>query len=1082
MSRNYLFSCLLMMLLLAPGQGFPQEPLKFGTTKLKTHVLEFKKIKCKLTPKVTFDTNNRNSLNIILTAEWIDKNGSVAKGAGHVLYMVENPSDFIVKNKTNLQIPNPGIESLFRIQKPPKFSENDSKVSYIPFKDGYNGFQSESEPIILLINGAENNIIAASFYFAYIFIEGAKKNLIDADLERSWTFTIPSKPLPGSGCDSKVIAYDNRINSIHKKYLALGIETTLNKTGVQTTELESKSKECAAWLESARKLNDSITNDPGLTSCQDEKNSILNSLKSIAGTARSDEQLIAQKIVESKNKAGTKTGKSGTKTETGAQETGKAKTEPAVASSTGEELNALTARYHGIYKELSSDFAQLNIMINDGRSSIQSRLDNNSKRISAVQVMIENEAQLTPDSKKQLSQELNISKSDNQDSYDANQALLGQVREFKARIEREKSYCESDFLRLDKKTMPAEGKKIEADLDGLFDQASSLELNLDLLGTGIYGQNSDLSRLIIKIQGDEEMSAIMGQFDTSFSDLISKLSLLKIKVKDTRDNFEANKFSKRYYKRSKEKLLSRVDEINSGYSSLMRTYDSLVSIKASSFKKFDFDPLITSQQEFEKAEAGFGSRVDTLRKTINEWPAMAFPYIKVILSIVIICILVFGLFIYYRALRKKKILKTIIKPAGKGAKNIIKIQNSDADKSNRGIGFLSELQASNGNFFELDLSLEWDDTEVTRVYFERSCIIKTYRFFEDSIHSTGGQATANETGGFLIGQWNHDPEKPEKYIVSLEDFIEPGDDASFSKYQLNFGAKIGVKLQSVLDNHRQKTGRDFVLTSWFHSHPGLKIFLSDYDLAVQEDFAGAHNKHKMIALVLDPYTPSWDLGIFSYQQNGKMNNAAESKKFFSFDSMYRWAINPQPQVTPHVEPLSQSAPPPRPIPQTDNYFSYTVTGIFPESPVRKVYFSIPGIIELKRFIEDSKLSQGPDDIFAHLAGDKFTQSPAVTDVIIDNLSLNDREPHKNGKNDKEIVGQIVCLSGQDDAYIEKLQKWMHDKVAFTNPTNIILLVTPDKNSLLVFPNAYYKEIPGSVRESAAHIFITELIDWTRKRK
>jgi hypothetical protein len=1086
MKRSYLFFSFLIMLFLLPGKSFQQEVLKSGTTRLQPKTLELTDdLKCTITPEIGFDTNNRHELSIKLNAYWYDKNKVAVDDPDNVLFIIENPGLFRNDNKGKLTFQGSSDKDMLN-QKKPLISENSKTLNYDPIPNGYAGFNGQSMEFILKIDGSENNIFKANFSFAYCQVKGTKKVFWAANKLLSWNFSIPGKPKAGNECEAKVNIYNNRINSLNSKYESFAISNLLSRQDALAADVDNKYNECNAWLETAGNLNDSIINDPNLDNCQKDRNSLLNSLKITTGIAESDAKLLSQKVAEAKKKP--VTNKEATKTEPVPvrQEDEKPKTGPAKAGEAGEGIKALTERYQASCNDLSAEFAQLNARINAERSSIQSRLNNNAKRILEIKVMTEKKAQLSPGSQKQMLQELDTSKSENQNNYNANQSLLVEVREFKARIESEKSLSESDFLRLEKKEMPAEGKKIQETFEWLFEKASILESDLELVNKEIGKQNTDLSGLIIMLQGNEEMSATISHFNDSFIDLLSKLSLLQVRIKATGDDFEAKRFSKLYFKWSKDKLLARVDEISQGYFTLIQSYDSLVSSKEIAFKKYDFVQIINSQQEFEKAEAGFGSRIETLKKTISAWDAMPFPYIKAILAIVIITILAFGLYIYFRALRKKKILQSIIKPAAKAQPNIIKIQNADADKPARGIGFLHELQTSGGNYLELDLSMEWDDSAVTKLYFERSCIIKTYRFFEDSIHSTGGETSANETGGYLIGQWDHDPSGNETYIVSLEDFIEPGDDASFSKYQLNFGAKIGVKLQSVLDNDRKKSGRDFVLTAWFHSHPGLKIFLSDYDLTVQEDFAGISNKLKMIALVLDPYTPAWDLGIFSYKINGQMNNASDSKKFFSFDSMYRWALNPQalPQThsQPRVQPILRTVPPLKSMPPVENYFSYNMTGIFPGSPVRKVYFSIPSIIELKRFIEDSRIYQGSGEVFALLAGDKYTHSPGVTDLLIENLILEDARNHTKDIAEKEVAGLIACLSGQDEEYIKKFQDWLHSKVDTGNQTDLILLINPDKNSLLAFPLADISHISVSIRESTVHIFLSELVEWTRKRK
>ncbi len=50
---------------------------------------------------------------------------------------------------------------------------------------------------------------------------------------------------------------------------------------------------------------------------------------------------------------------------------------------------------------------------------------------------------------------------------------------------------------------------------------------------------------------------------------------------------------------------------------------------------------------------------------------------------------------------------------------------------------LNEVRKKAGNdYMEIDLTYEWDVSAVRKLYFKRDCIIKTYRFFEDSVKST----------------------------------------------------------------------------------------------------------------------------------------------------------------------------------------------------------------------------------------------------------------------------------------------------------------------------------------------------------
>ena len=353
------------------------------------------------------------------------------------------------------------------------------------------------------------------------------------------------------------------------------------------------------------------------------------------------------------------------------------------------------------------------------------------------------------------------------------------------------------------------------------------------------------------------------------------------------------------------------------------------------------------------------------------------------------------------------------------------------------------------------MSFEWDDSAVDKVYIHRDCIKKTYRFFEDSIRAVGTGATANETGGYLIGRWDFSENDKTKYDVSLEDFIEPGDDATFSRYQLNFGAKIGVKLQKTLENCRQKENLDFALSAWFHSHPGLKIFLSDYDLTVQEDFSPKDHKIRMIALVLDPYTQDWDLGVFTYKKNGVMNNSKDSKQFYSLEKMYQWALGSKEAESP------------------DNYFSAHLSKIYSNSMVSNVYFSNPCILEIKRQIEDN--INPTSNYSAFLGGYKLNNDLQSFDVTFENI------------NELKLIGDELQTKYESLGYLvlthEKspdIPNILSNPVLAENKIPLVLIYSYSDKSLMILPKTKGDSFSSPITTEGRIVF-NDMINWTRKR-
>ncbi len=187
-------------------------------------------------------------------------------------------------------------------------------------------------------------------------------------------------------------------------------------------------------------------------------------------------------------------------------------------------------------------------------------------------------------------------------------------------------------------------------------------------------------------------------------------------------------------------------------------------------------------------------------------------------------------------------------------------------------------------YIAFDMDTVYDDTAIDRVYLSTALIKNLYEFFSNSLESDG---RTNETGCFIVGCWDLQKGKHGRYDISLEYMVEPGDDADFGEYSLHFGKKISINMASVIDNLAQKTKRDYLLTCWMHSHPGLGLFLSNHDLIVQKQLTYPEHKNRLLAIVIDTNTPELKTGFFTAKNDGTMNNQEDVKRWFSFEDIYR---------------------------------------------------------------------------------------------------------------------------------------------------------------------------------------------------
>lgn len=203
---------------------------------------------------------------------------------------------------------------------------------------------------------------------------------------------------------------------------------------------------------------------------------------------------------------------------------------------------------------------------------------------------------------------------------------------------------------------------------------------------------------------------------------------------------------------------------------------------------------------------------------------------------------------------------------------------------------IDEVKEQAGSeYYEIDINAEFfNDSAVEKIYFHKKCIEEIYEFLSNTLKSS---SKIKEGGCYLLGRWEM---IDNKYQVSYEHIVMPGDDAICKEYELNFGAKIGIRMGTALSSLREKTNRQYVLTAWLHTHPGLGIFLSAQDISVQNQLMDTVYRNRLTAIVIDILTPEINFVIFTPKTDGTMNNKADVRKEMSFEELYLWTKgNPQ---------------------------------------------------------------------------------------------------------------------------------------------------------------------------------------------
>ncbi|MCL1968233.1 MAG: hypothetical protein FWF65_01515 [Bacteroidetes bacterium] len=313
------------------------------------------------------------------------------------------------------------------------------------------------------------------------------------------------------------------------------------------------------------------------------------------------------------------------------------------------------------------------------------------------------------------------------------------------------------------------------------------------------------------------------------------------------------------------------------------------------------------------------------------------PYLMLSVTGVLLLLFIFGILFYVITILKNKRLEKKEKQKRQSDMGGLLIEDDDdfieIKSYKTGLGNIREKAGT--DYFEVNMLSMLNDTGIRSVYFSRKAILDIYKFFSGFLKYDD---KTNETGCFLVGRWDYVPNSGNQmYDISIEELVEPGDDAVYGEYNLNFGAKIGITLTYALENLCQKTGNEYVHTAWMHSHPGLGLFLSSQDLNVQSQLAHSQHQARLLAIVIDSNSPDFEMAFFTPKQNGSMNNDKDLKQTLALETLYQWAKSlpgPQQEKAPAATNVS--------------YFSLDILN--KTNNIGKVNFSGSAIIDMDTII------------------------------------------------------------------------------------------------------------------------------------
>lgn len=124
-----------------------------------------------------------------------------------------------------------------------------------------------------------------------------------------------------------------------------------------------------------------------------------------------------------------------------------------------------------------------------------------------------------------------------------------------------------------------------------------------------------------------------------------------------------------------------------------------------------------------------------------------------------------------------------------------------------------------------------------------------------------------EVGGILVGNWSINSEIRQQFI--LVEAVLPARFTRQGSIYLTFTQDSLVDLHAEMDEHYPSKQ----IVGWYHTHPGMGVFLSPYDTWLHDHF---FPEPWQVALVIEPHSTAG--GFFIRRADG----ALDPERYFGF--------------------------------------------------------------------------------------------------------------------------------------------------------------------------------------------------------
>ncbi|BCY19329.1 MAG: hypothetical protein GYA12_14975 [Chloroflexi bacterium] len=167
-------------------------------------------------------------------------------------------------------------------------------------------------------------------------------------------------------------------------------------------------------------------------------------------------------------------------------------------------------------------------------------------------------------------------------------------------------------------------------------------------------------------------------------------------------------------------------------------------------------------------------------------------------------------------------------------------------------------------------ALQWKPVEMDELIKPAVQVFLTQQAFI-RICAHAGSDLHNEVGGWLAGKAYLDNQTGKPFIVI--NTVLPAEFTEHGSAFLTFTQDSQVRMHATLTDDYP----DLRLLGWFHTHPKMGVFFSEWDRWLHENF---FPEPWQVGLVIEPYSAA--AGFFQKQVNGKL----DTRCYFGFNELY----------------------------------------------------------------------------------------------------------------------------------------------------------------------------------------------------